>query len=299
LKTLAGAVAPAPVRQAWGQVYGAIKKRRARRAFERCTDSNGRSVLPNDAIATLMREGYRPPDPVRYDADGLVERANEKVDQLSRVVDWTSVRTALELGCWDGMIAAVLRERGIEAYGLDITTTAADARAVRAGVAFLRSDAESIALGANSMDLVYSFASLEHFPHPDRCLAEVRRVLRPGGLAYLSFGPLYFSPYGRHAYRQIPIPFCHLLFDEHGLHQWAEANGLPHEWPYVNGWSLQRYRALWQSLPPDLRVVSYREQATGGVGIELVVRHPQVFRSRVDDFDELLIAHVEVALRKQ
>lgn len=299
LKTIADAVAPAPVRNAWGHLYGALKVHRARKAFERCTDSTARSFLPNDAIAVLMHQGYRPPEPVRYDAEGLLERANEKVAQLSRVIDWSGVRTALELGCFDGMVAAALRGRGIEAYGLDITTAAADEGAARAGVSFLRSDAEAIALLDQSIDLVYSFASFEHFPHPDRSVAEIHRVLGPGGHAYLSFGPLYFSPYGLHAYRQIPIPFCHLLFDEEGLHQWAEANGLPHEWPFVNGWSLQRYRALWRSLPRDLRVTSYREHATGGVGTELVAQHPQFFRSRVDDFDELLVAHVEVVLQKQ
>jgi SAM-dependent methyltransferase len=246
-----------------------------------------------------MRQGYRPPDPVRYDPEGLLDRANEKVAQLSQVIDWSRVSTALELGCWDGMVAAALRGRGIEAYGLDITAAAADERAVRADVSFLRSDAGAIALRDQSIDLVYSFASFEHFPRPDCSVAEIHRVLAPGGQVYLSFGPLFFSPYGLHAYRQIPIPFCHLLFDEKGLRQWAEANRLPHEWPFVNGWSLQRYRALWRALPTDLRVTSYREHSTGGVGMELVARHPQFFRSRVDDFDELLVAHVEVALRKQ
>ena len=299
LKTIAGAVAPAPVRNAWGHLYGALKVRRARKAFERCTNGTARSFLPKDAIAVLMRQGYRPPDPVRYDAEGLLERANEKVAQLSRVIDWSGVRTALELGCWDGMVAAALRGRGIEAYGLDITTAAADERAMRADVLFIRSDAEAIALRDQSIDLVYSFASFEHFPHPDQSVAEIHRVLAPRGQAYLAFGPLYFSPYGLHAYRQIPIPFCHLLFHEEALHQWAEAQGMPHEWPFVNGWSLRRYRELWHSLPTGLSVTSYREHATGGVGMELVAQHPQCFRSRVDDFDALLVTHMEVVLRKQ
>jgi SAM-dependent methyltransferase len=298
LKTLAGSVAPAPLRHAWGQVYGALKVRRARKAFDRSAGTAGGSFLPHDAIAALIHEGYRPPDPIRYDPDGLLARAREKVAAMSQVVDWSLVRTAVELGCWDGMIAALLRERGIVAYGLDITMAGADPRAARAGAAFVRSDAESIALASGTMDLVYSFASFEHFAHPDRCVAEIARILRPGGRAYLSFGPLYFSPYGRHAYRQIPIPYCHLLFDEDALHQWAETNRLPHDWPFVNGWSLRRYRALWRSLPSGLEVVAYREHATGGVGTELVARHPQVFRSRVDDFDELLVAHVEVTLRR-
>ncbi len=295
---MARTLSPRPVKAAWGQVYGRMKVRRARQAL----GVNGTKVpayLTSDMLSGLMALDYVPPAAIRYDPEGLVERAAEKVSQLARDVDLSSVGSALELGCWDGMVAAALASRGIAAYGLDMSATGFDARAPRSGARLLMSDAEAISLADESIDLVYSFASFEHFPHPDRCMSEVLRVLKPGGRAYIHFGPLYFSPYGLHAYRQIPIPFCHLLFGEAQLHRWADEHGLAHDWPFVNGWSLERYRALWKSLEPSFGITAYREHTTGGVGTELVIEYPQCFRGRVADIDELLVAFVDVALRKR
>src|SRR5262249_4253247 len=146
------------------------------------------------------------------------------------------------------MVARELSARGIHALGLDVVMTGIDARAKRDRVQFVQGDAEAIALAGGSVDLVYSFGSLEHFPRPDLAIADVHRVLRRGGRAFFNFGPLYLSPYGRHAYRQIPLPFCHLLFDDRTLREWAVSADLSHEWPFVNGWSLEQYRALWESI---------------------------------------------------
>jgi SAM-dependent methyltransferase len=296
LKMLARAVAPRPLRTAWGRFYGGVKIRRARRAFEDASADG--AFLPAAVLTQLMQCAYVPPDPVRYDAEGLAERATDKVARLQRIVDLGTVGVALELGCWDGMVGAALAERGVRVCGLDISTNGVDARAARAGVRFLQSDAGAVALADASIDLVYSFASFEHFPQPDGCLAEIERVLRPGGHAFLNFGPLYLSPYGRHAYRQIPVPFCHLLFAEPELHRWASNAGLPHEWPYVNGWALQRYRDLWKSASARFTIRHYIEYSTGGVGVELIARYPQQFREHAADFDEFLISAVDIALQK-
>jgi SAM-dependent methyltransferase len=296
LKTLARAVAPRPLRSAWGRFYGDMKIRRARRAFEDAAADA--AFLPPAVLTQLMQRAYVPPDRVRYDAEGLIARATDKVAQLQRVVDLATVGAALELGCWDGMVGAALAERGVRVCGLDISTAGVDPRASHGGVRFLQSDAGAIALADASIDLVYSFASLEHFPQPDRCLAEIERVLRPGGHVFINFGPLYFSPYGRHAYRQIPVPFCHLLFEEPALHQWASDAGLPHDWPYVNGWTLQRYRNLWKAASSRFAIRSYTEYSTGGVGVELIAQYPHHFRGQASNFDEFLITAVDIALQK-
>ncbi|MFU8817843.1 MAG: methyltransferase domain-containing protein [Pseudomonadales bacterium] len=55
-------------------------------------------------------------------------------------------------------------------------------------VTFKAYGAESIAEADDSFDIVVMFKSLHHVPMPlmDAALAEIRRVLRPGGLAYIS-----------------------------------------------------------------------------------------------------------------
>ncbi len=42
-------------------------------------------------------------------------------------------------------------------------------------------DMESCGLPDASFDIIYSHACFEHFLHPDRVIAEIRRLLRPGG----------------------------------------------------------------------------------------------------------------------
>jgi SAM-dependent methyltransferase len=161
----------------------------------------------------------------------------------------------------------------------------------------VQSEAGCIALASGSIDLVFSFGSLEHFPRPDLAIAESHRVLRRGGRAFFNFGPLYLSPYGRHAYRQIPVPFCHLLFDEPTLRTWATSAGVPHDWPYVNGWTLEQYRALWDAVGDRFRVLSKEEHSTGGIGMELVCRFPQCFRGF--SLDALLVTQVDILLEKR
>lgn len=298
LKQIVRDVAPAPAKATLARAYGAVKVQRARMALNR----RGRHTpqyLDARVLETLMGEGFRPPDRVRYDADGLVQRATAKVAELAGAVPLSSVRDSLELGCWDAMVAGRLAQQGVRAYALDLAVEGVDARAHAAGARIVQSNAETIALRDRSIDLVYSFASVEHFSRPDRVLAEVARVLRPGGYAYLSFGPLYNSPYGRHAYRQIPVPFCHLLFAEQTLHAYAESKGLEHRWPYVNGWSLAQYRALLAASEPQFSMEACTEHSTGGVGLELVSRYPGCFRGAAADLEELMIAHIDVTLRRR
>jgi hypothetical protein len=145
LKAVARAVAPSPVRSAWGRLYGGVKVRRARRALDEAPETAA-GFLPAATLEKLMRRPYVPPDRVRYDPEGLVLRSREKIAQLERVVDLSTVRTALELGCWDGMVGAALAARGIRVYGLDISTCGVDSRAVGAGVKLVQSDACLMAL---------------------------------------------------------------------------------------------------------------------------------------------------------
>lgn len=63
---------------------------------------------------------------------------------------------------------------------------------IPAGVEFARAGAEAIPAEDDSADIVMMFKSLHHVPMEsmDAAMAEIRRVLRPGGVAYIS-EPVY------------------------------------------------------------------------------------------------------------
>jgi glycosyltransferase involved in cell wall biosynthesis len=65
-------------------------------------------------------------------------------------------------------------------------------------VAFFEADAQAIGLASDSFDTVICCETLEHLPHPRAALAELARVLRPGGRLFLT-APNYLGPMG--AYR--------------------------------------------------------------------------------------------------
>lgn len=116
-----------------------------------------------------------------------VERPN-----LSRL--WNSLRhleplrgtTLLDLGCGVGWGLRVACERGgaARAVGLDFAGTALSrARRLFPAAGWVQGDGLSLPFPDASFDRVFSFGSMEHFPDVAKGFGELRRVLRPGGLA--------------------------------------------------------------------------------------------------------------------
>lgn len=96
----------------------------------------------------------------------------------------------LEVGCGIGVDSIQLAKRGYQVTAVDLTENAlAVARqfALRRGVSidFRLGNAEGLDFPDQSFDAVYSFGVLHHTPDIERSVAEVRRVLRPGGAAYV------------------------------------------------------------------------------------------------------------------
>jgi SAM-dependent methyltransferase len=99
-------------------------------------------------------------------------------------------QTLLEVGCGIGADSIQLAKRGYQVTGVDLTENAlAVARqfAARRGVTidFRPGNAERLDFPDESFDAVYSFGVLHHTPDVERSVAEVHRVLRPGGTVYV------------------------------------------------------------------------------------------------------------------
>jgi len=288
---------PRPLKALGGSICGNIKISAARRAFNGCREKN--EYLDPSEIARLVKHDTRSFPIIRYDAEGLKFRAEENVSFIKKRVPLTGIKDCLELGCWDGMVGAKLVNLGKNATGLDLKKEGFDPRAAATGVKFIQGDAASMPIPNTCMDLVYCFASFEHFADPAAVVADSWRVLRSGGYLYLSFCPVYTSPYGLHAYRAFPLPYCHYLFKEEDLKQYAMTHGLTLDWPYVNGFTVTQYRDLFAEYKDKFETCFYKEYPTGGIGAEWIRRHPSCFKGKVADFNDFFVSCIEVVLRKQ
>ena len=124
----------------------------------------------------------------------------------------------LEVGCGPGHLSIRLaRQYGVEVTGLDLDPAMierARANVERLGEgearrpAFLVGDVASLAFPDRSFDLVASTLSMQHWADPAAGLAEIGRVLRPGGRALVwDFRPgVRPHPLGpRHAHFPDPV----------------------------------------------------------------------------------------------
>jgi ubiquinone/menaquinone biosynthesis methyltransferase len=91
---------------------------------------------------------------------------------------------ALDLACGTGDIAQALAARGARVTGLDITHRMLQLARSKGGapVRFVTGDMMALPFPAQSFDLVTTGYGIRNVPEITPALAEIRRVLRPGGL---------------------------------------------------------------------------------------------------------------------
>jgi SAM-dependent methyltransferase len=131
----------------------------------------------------------------------------------------------LDVSCGVGRLVRLARDRGIRAFGVDLSREAV-AIGSRAGPGggLVLADAERLPLADGCFDCVVNVGSLEHYAHPPRGVAEMRRVLRAGGRAVVLLPNLFGY--------------------QHVLHVWRSGS------VYDDGQPLQRYGtpAAWRDL---------------------------------------------------
>ena len=85
----------------------------------------------------------------------------------------------LDLGCGTGRHAHEARRRGARVVALDLRIE--DLRSTREGTLPVQGDALALPFPDSSFDRVIASEVLEHIPEDGAAIAELRRVLKPGG----------------------------------------------------------------------------------------------------------------------
>jgi ubiquinone/menaquinone biosynthesis C-methylase UbiE len=127
-------------------------------------------------------------------------------------------RRVLDCGCGAGEYVRALLERGADAWGVELDASklaSATARDEALAARLSQGDLEALAFPDQSFDLALANEALEHVPDDRAALAEMRRVLRPGG-RLLVLSPTRLYP-----------------FETHGVFWRGTGRRVPHTLPFV------------------------------------------------------------------
>lgn len=112
--------------------------------------------------------------------------------RLLEFVELPNSANILDIGCGTGRLLQRLAKQfpDLEGTGLDLSPQmikeAKNKNIYGDRLQFLQGNVEALPFPESSFDAVFCTISFLHYPHPELVLAEIKRVLRPGGVFYLA-----------------------------------------------------------------------------------------------------------------
>jgi SAM-dependent methyltransferase len=131
-------------------------------------------------LAERYRRFYAVEDPRRFGRDEM-PMAFELTSRWIRACETDGMLdVVLELGCGKAPLQAIhAKYVGLEFSRLALAS-------VPDGVRIINGDMQVLPFKANSVGFIFSWAAIEHVPHPEQVFEEIARVLRPGGVALIA-----------------------------------------------------------------------------------------------------------------
>jgi len=172
-------------------------------------------MTETESFAALERRGWADAATAASYAHDFARASEMAVPFLVSECGASPGMVALDLCCGHGIVASALAAEGADVIGVDFSPAMLEiARRSVPGVRFIEGDAMALPFEDASFDAVTIGFGMPHVPDPSAAMAEVRRVLKPGGrFAYSvwqeaehSAMTYVFAAIGEHGARGIALP---------------------------------------------------------------------------------------------
>jgi ubiquinone/menaquinone biosynthesis C-methylase UbiE len=142
----------------------------------------------NIHVHTVMAEHYDSNEP--HFRPENKEKVSSRLSALRAAVPGGKL---LDVGCGTGFIVDLAKPHFASITGVDVTPAMMGRiNTADHDVTLIETSAETLPLEDQSFDAATAYSVLDHLENPDLVLAEVARVLKPGGQFYLDLAPNYF-----------------------------------------------------------------------------------------------------------
>jgi len=169
-------------------------------------------------------------------------------EQANFIAEYFSPEKALDVGCAKGFTVKRLRERGIDAYGIDISAYAVSSAPKSVKQFIKKADILSIPWPDNQFDVVSCIETMEHL-HPkeiDKAIREMKRVTKD----YIFLTMPLIAGEGSSRWRISRLP--------------TDSRGMPHHghWIYATRrWWIDRFREQGLERCPEMEQRAIRKKS--------------------------------------
>jgi SAM-dependent methyltransferase len=165
------------------------------------------------AVRDFEREGWKN---AAASYDGFAGATRLFVPALTQAVGAKPGMRLLDVACGTGVATAAAAVAGANVTGVDFSPAMlVMARSLHPAVRFESADAEELPFADASFDAVVANFGIHHVEHPQRAIAQARRVLRAGGTFAFTFWAaardntawrIIFDAIAAHGQRDVPMP---------------------------------------------------------------------------------------------
>ncbi|MEM7468925.1 MAG: class I SAM-dependent methyltransferase [Pseudomonadota bacterium] len=215
---------------------------------------------------TTAKSGGAPADDPLWGAENRDVKAANIVQCLELVTELDlSQLSCVDIGCGSGGISYHLAPSFKSVCGVDPAPWQRwnDYTAKQPNLQFIAGSADSLSIESCSVDIVICNQVYEHVPSPTALIAQIQRILKPGGTCYFA-GPNLLFPIEPHVY----WPFVHWI-----PRSWALAllrTFSPEKEQMLDAysttyWTLTRWLGEFQIQDAVPLLMKHRAQTSGGL----------------------------------